>query len=90
MNSHITGIFLPSLSHCYDKEKPIPGSLNPIDIGILWDDDCHRSVEQVTAGPSRLFLYGVYDYTCTYSVARDTKAQGAIERVYTFEQSAHS
>lgn len=38
------------------------------------------------------FFHGIYDYTCSYSLAKDyfEKLQAPLKGFYTFEQSAHS
>jgi pimeloyl-ACP methyl ester carboxylesterase len=97
MDSVITGIFLPSLaSPQYTiKEKANTWlAKSRSGISILWDTMIVTDLaEQVTALDLPVyFFHGVYDYTCTYSIARDyfEKLKAPLKGFYTFEQSAHS
>jgi pimeloyl-ACP methyl ester carboxylesterase len=97
MKSIITGIFLPSLtSREYTLNEKIKTwrAKSSTGVSFLWDrmlaTDLSKEVPELRL-PVYLF-HGIYDYTCSYNVAKsDFELLGApIKGFYTFEQSAHS
>jgi pimeloyl-ACP methyl ester carboxylesterase len=63
-------------------------------ISILWDTMIDTDLaEQVTELDIPVyFFHGVYDYTCSYTVAKEyfEKLEAPLKGFYTFDQSAHS
>jgi len=97
MNSVITGLFLPSLqSRDYTlsekvntwRAKAVSG------VAMLWDEmlatDLSKQVTELAVPV--YFFEGIYDYTCSYVLAKDyfEQLKAPIKGFYTFEQSAHS
>jgi len=97
MKSVFTGIFLPSLAH---PEFTLPEKFNhwraksQSGVSSLWDrmitTDLADEVPELTIPV--YFLHGIYDYTCSYSLAKAyfEQLKAPIKGFYTFEQSAHS
>ena len=97
MKSVISGIFLPSLTF---REYTLMEKVN------LWRGKSQTGVSPIwnelmsTNLPQKVpkleipvyFFSGIYDYTCSYTLARDffEKLQAPIKGFYTFKQSAHS
>ncbi len=97
MKSVITGIFLQSLK-CRDyslteKIKMWRGKSRS-GISILWSKmittDLSKEVPELKIPV--YFLEGIYDYTCSYSVAKSyfEKLKAPVKGFYTFYNSAHS
>jgi pimeloyl-ACP methyl ester carboxylesterase len=97
MNSVITGVFLPSLtSREYtlgEKFNMWRGKANS-GVALLWDDflatDLSKEVTELSIPV--YFFEGIYDYTCSYTLAKEyfDQLKAPIKGLYTFEQSAHS
>jgi pimeloyl-ACP methyl ester carboxylesterase len=97
MNSVITGIFLPSLT---SKEYTLVEKFNMWSsksrsgVSPLWDDmlatDLSKEVTELSIPV--YFFEGIYDYTCSYTLAKEyfDQLKAPIKGFYTFEQSAHS
>jgi pimeloyl-ACP methyl ester carboxylesterase len=97
MNSVITGIFLPSLM-C--REYTLTEKINTwrgksrSGISILWTrmlaTDLSEEVPELKVPV--YFFEGIYDYTCSYEVAKSyfEKLKAPVKGFYTFKQSAHS
>ena len=68
--------------------KPAPA------LASLWDEmlatDLSKQVPELAIPV--YFFEGIYDYTCSYTLAKDyfEKLKAPIKGFYTFEQSAHS
>ena len=97
MDSVITGIFLPSwLTRDYTLAEKINlwRGKTQAGVSVLWDTMTTTDLAQQLTGFSIpiYFLSGRYDYTCSYTLARDylEKIQAPVKGFYTFEQSAHS
>jgi pimeloyl-ACP methyl ester carboxylesterase len=97
MNSVVTGVFLPSLkSRDYTLAEKVNMWRGKARSGVsaLWSTmlatDLGDQVPEL-AIPA-YFLHGIYDYTCSYTVARAyfEKLKAPTKGFYTFEQSAHS
>jgi pimeloyl-ACP methyl ester carboxylesterase len=97
MRSVVSGIFFPSLLfHEYTlrekfnlwRGKSLSG------VSILFDTmittDLSQEVTQINL--PIYFFHGIYDYTCSYPLAKSyfEKIQAPIKGFYTFEHSAHS
>lgn len=97
MRSHITGVFLRSFA---TRGYTLPEKVN------LWRAKARSGVSPLWKAMIRTdlsgalpelalpvyFLEGRYDYTCTYSVAREyfDVLKAPVKGFYTFEHSAHS
>lgn len=97
MNSHVTGVFIPSLqSPEYTLNEKFHTWTAKVKSGvaILWDDMLATDLrEKVTKLDIPVyFLEGIYDYTCNYILAKDyfEKINAPVKGFYTFEESAHS
>ena len=97
MNSHVTGVFIPSLqSPEYTLNEKFHTWTAKVKSGvaILWDDMLATDLrEKVTKLDIPVyFLEGIYDYTCNYTLAKDyfEKINAPVKGFYTFEESAHS
>jgi pimeloyl-ACP methyl ester carboxylesterase len=97
MNSVITGIFLPSWqSRDYTLREKIDLWRGKASSGVasLWDEmittDLSERLPKIDLPV--YFLHGVYDYTCSYTLAKEyfEKLEAPIKGFYTFEGSAHS
>ncbi|MFZ7104086.1 MAG: alpha/beta fold hydrolase, partial [Peptococcaceae bacterium] len=97
MDSVITGIFLPSL---LIKEYTLSEKINlwrgksQAGVSVVWDQMLMTdlSVEVPKLSLPVYFFHGIYDYTCSYPLAKDyfEKLQAPLKGFYTFENSAHS
>lgn len=97
MNSVITGIFLPSLM-C--REYTLTEKINTwrgksrSGISILWTrmltTDLSEEVSELKVPV--YFFEGIYDYTCSYEMAKSyfEKLKAPVKGFYTFNESAHS
>jgi pimeloyl-ACP methyl ester carboxylesterase len=97
MTSVVSGIFLESLR---SRDYTLPEKVNlwrgkaSSGVSALWDDmittDLSRQLPEVPIPV--YFFHGIYDYTCSYPVARAyfEELKAPIKGFYTFEQSAHS
>ncbi len=97
MNSVLTGIFIPSLqSRDYTlREKFNTWSAKANSgVALLWDDMLATDLsKEVTEFDIPIYFFeGIYDYTCSYTLAKDyfEQIKAPIKGFYTFEQSAHS
>jgi pimeloyl-ACP methyl ester carboxylesterase len=97
MNSVITGVFLPSLtSREYTLGEKVNMWRGKANSGVapLWDDilstDLGKEVTELSIPV--YFFEGIYDYTCSYTLAKAyfEQLKAPIKGFYTFEQSAHS
>jgi pimeloyl-ACP methyl ester carboxylesterase len=97
MNSVITGIFWPSLtSREYTLGEKVNMWRGKANSGVapLWDDilstDLSKEVKELSIPV--YFFEGIYDYTCSYTLAKEyfDQLKAPIKGFYTFEQSAHS
>lgn len=97
MKSVITGIFLPSLqSRAYTLGEKINlwRAKLASGVSIVWDTviatDLRKQVPKLDLPV--YFFHGIYDYTCSYTLAKDyfEQLQAPVKGFYTFEQSAHS
>jgi pimeloyl-ACP methyl ester carboxylesterase len=97
MNSVITGIFLLSLqSRDYTLSEKVNTWRGKAKSGValLWDDmlatDLSKEVTELSIPV--YFFEGIYDYTCSYTLAKEyfDQLKAPIKGFYTFEQSAHS
>jgi pimeloyl-ACP methyl ester carboxylesterase len=97
MNSHVTGVFIPSLqSPDYTLNEKFRTWIAKAKAGvaILWDDMLATDLtEKVTKLDIPVyFLEGIHDYTCNYILAKDyfEKIDAPVKGFYTFDESAHS
>ena len=97
MRNVVTGIFVPSLLF---KEYSISEKINlwkgkmSSGISILWNEIVLHdlSKENTTFKIPIYFLHGVYDYTCSYNLAKEylEKINAPKKGFYSFVHSAHS
>ena len=97
MKSVLTGIFLPSLTFTEytlsDKINLWRGKSHS-GVSALWDamiaTDLSKRVHELKIPV--YFFGGIYDYTCSYILAKDylLKLDAPVKGFYTFQQSAHS
>jgi pimeloyl-ACP methyl ester carboxylesterase len=97
MRSIVSGIFLPSLAF---REYSLMDKLNlwrakaRNGVSVLWATSLHTDLsQQVTELDLPVYFFeGIYDYTCSYALAKDyfEKLKAPVKGFYTFEQSAHS
>jgi pimeloyl-ACP methyl ester carboxylesterase len=97
MKSVISGIFLPSLTF---REYALSDKINlwrgkiRTGVSVMWGatmkTDLTRKVPALEIPV--YFLEGRYDYTCSYTLAKDyfLKLKAPVKGFYTFEHSAHS
>ena len=97
MHSVVTGIILPSFqSPDYTLKEKISmwRGKSMSGVAALWDEmtttDLSQEVTELAIPV--YFLEGVYDYTCTYHVAKTyfENITAPVKGFYTFESSAHS
>jgi pimeloyl-ACP methyl ester carboxylesterase len=97
MDSVLTGIFLPSLqSRDYTLSEKINTWRGKANSGVapLWDDflatDLSKEVTELSIPV--YFFEGIYDYTCSYTLAKEyfDQLRAPVKGFYTFELSAHS
>jgi pimeloyl-ACP methyl ester carboxylesterase len=97
MQSIITGLFLPSLAF---REYTLMDKINlwrakaRNGVSVLWEASLATDLsQQVTELDLPVYFFeGVYDYTCSYTLAKDyfQKIKAPVKGFYTFENSAHS
>ncbi len=97
MRSVVSGIFLPSLqSREYTLSEKVNLWRGKFGSGVssLWTE---MTTVDLNNGPTELsipvyFFHGIYDYTCSYSVARAyfENLKAPVKGFYTFDRSAHS
>jgi len=97
MKSVITGIFLSSLTF---REYTLMDKVNlwrakaRNGVSVLWDESLATDLsKEVRALDLPVYFFeGVYDYTCSYTLAKEYFAQleAPVKGFYTFAQSAHS
>lgn len=97
MKSIITGFFLPSLTF---REYTLMEKINMWrakarnGVSVLWNTnlDMDLSQEVLELDLPVYFFEGIYDYTCSFNLAKDyfEKLKAPVKGFYTFEQSAHS
>jgi len=97
MKSVISGVFLPSLTF---REYTIMEKVNlwrgksQSGVSHIWDEITATNLIQKVPklGIPTYFFSGIYDYTCSYKLAKDffEKLQAPVKGFYTFKQSAHS
>jgi pimeloyl-ACP methyl ester carboxylesterase len=97
MKSVITGVFLPSLT---SREYTLGEKVNMwrgksrSGVSPLWDGmlstDLSKEVTELSIPV--YFFEGIYDYTCSYKLAKEyfVQLKAPIKGFYTFDQSAHS
>lgn len=97
MKSVFTGVFLPSLTN---PEYTLSEKFNHwrakarSGVSFLWDEmittNLADEVPELTIPV--YFFHGIYDYTCSYTLAKSyfEQLKAPIKGFYTFEQSAHS
>jgi pimeloyl-ACP methyl ester carboxylesterase len=97
MTSVVTGILLPSFQfpeYTVSEKVNLWRAKSQSGVSSLWDEMMVTNLaEQVTKLDLPVyFLHGIYDYTCSYTLAKDyfEKLNAPIKGFYTFEQSAHS
>ncbi len=97
MNSVISGIFLPSLAvpeYTLMEKVNMWRAKSQAGVSIVWDEmlttDLSFKVPELTIPV--YFFHGVYDYTCSYPLAKAyfEKLKAPVKGFYTFENSAHS
>ena len=97
MNSVITGVFLPSLTsseYTLGEKVNMWSGKSRSGVSPLWDDilsmDLSKEVTELSIPV--YFFEGIYDYTCSYTLAKEyfEQLKAPIKGFYTFEQSAHS
>jgi pimeloyl-ACP methyl ester carboxylesterase len=97
MRSVISGVFLPSLTF---RQYTLGEKINlwrgkmATGVSTSWDEilatDLGTKVPELEIPV--YFLHGIYDYTCSYRVAKHyfDQLKAPLKGFYTFEQSAHS
>jgi len=97
MKDVVTGLFIPSL---FFKEYCLPEKLHlwrgkaSSGISIIWNEIIAHDLaaENTSFEIPVYFLEGIYDYTCSYSLAKAyyEKISAPVKGFYTFQNSAHS
>ena len=97
MDSVLTGIFIPSLqSRDYTLSEKVNTWRGKANSGVapLWNDflATNLSKEVTELSIPVYFFEGIYDYTCSYTLAKEyfDQLKAPVKGFYTFEQSAHS
>lgn len=97
INSVVTGIVLPSLkSPQYTLREKVKMWRGKFSYGVsaLWNEMVATNLaESLTELALPIyFLHGVYDYTCSYTLAKSyfEQLKAPLKGFYTFERSAHS
>jgi pimeloyl-ACP methyl ester carboxylesterase len=97
MKSIVTGLLLPSFVH--NPEYTLGEKVNTwrakaaSGVSLLWDTilttDLAKQVPELDLPV--YFLHGIYDYTCSYTLAKAyfEQLKASLKGFYTFEQSAH-
>jgi pimeloyl-ACP methyl ester carboxylesterase len=97
MKSHVTGIILRSLTfpeYTFREKIKLWRGKFQAGVGYLWETmlatDLSTQVPELELPV--YFLQGVYDYTCSYPLAKSyfEHLKAPVKGFYTFEQSAHS
>lgn len=97
MNSVLSGIFFPSLTfrgYTLSEKINLWRGKSRSGVSPLWDDmlstDLSKEVTKLSVPV--YFFEGAYDYTCSYTLAKEyfDQLKAPIKGFYTFEQSAHS
>ena len=97
MNSVITGIFLPSLQireYTLSEKVNLWHGKSSSGVSSLWDTmiatDLSEQLPELHLPV--YFFHGIYDYTCSYTEAKDyfEQLKAPVKGFYTFEHSAHS
>ena len=97
MDSVITGIFLPSLTsrdYTFMEKVNMWRGKSHAGVSVVWDrmltTDLSKQVPELAIPV--YFFEGIYDYTCSYTLAKDyfEKLKAPVKGFYTFEHSAHS
>ncbi len=97
MRSVVTGLFLPSLrfrEYTLSEKVSLWSGKASSGISILWDTmlatDLSKQVRELDVPV--YFFEGIYDYTCSYTLARDyfEQLKAPVKGFYIFEYSAHS
>ena len=96
MHSIITGLILPSLAF---REYTLMDKINlwrakaRNGVSVLWEVILTTDLsQQVTELDLPVYFFeGIYDYTCSYILAKDyfLKIKAPVKGFYTFENSAH-
>jgi len=97
MKNVVSGIFIPSLIF---KEYSLTDKFNlwkgkeSSNISIIWNEmsDHDLARESTSFKIPLYFLHGVYDYTCSYELAKQWyyTIDAPIKRFFSFHNSAHS
>jgi pimeloyl-ACP methyl ester carboxylesterase len=97
MNSVVSGIFLPSLAsrdYTFMEKINMWRGKSQSGVASLWSEMITTDLsQQLPALDVPVYFFeGIYDYTCTYSVAKEyfKILEAPVKGFYTFEQSAHS
>jgi pimeloyl-ACP methyl ester carboxylesterase len=97
MKSVISGIFFPSLKcreYTFSEKVNMWVGKSRAGISIVWANILATDLsEKVTELKIPVYFFeGIYDYTCSYSVAKSyfEKLKSPIKGFYTFGNSAHS
>ena len=97
MNSVLSGIFFPSLTfrgYTLSEKVNLWRGKSSSGVSPLWDDmlstDLSKEVTELSIPV--YFFEGIYDYTCSYTLAKEyfDQLKAPLKGFYTFEQSAHS
>jgi pimeloyl-ACP methyl ester carboxylesterase len=97
MRSIVTGLFVPSLlfpEYTVREKWNLWAAKAHNGVSVVWDSilatDLRQTVPEVQVPV--YFLHGVYDYTCSYDLARAYAAElrAPVKGFYTFAGSAHS
>lgn len=97
INSVVSGIVLPSLKSpqytLHEKVKIWRGKFSS-GVSALWNEMLITNLAETLTDLALpiYFLHGVYDYTCSYPLAKRYSEQlkAPLKGFYTFERSAHS
>lgn len=97
MKDVITGLFIPVLRF---KEYSLPEKINlwrgkaSSGISIMWDEIISHDLaqEHLTFKVPVYFFHGIYDYTCSYELAKEyfEKLHSPVKMFFSFKNSSHS
>lgn len=97
MKSIISGIFFPSLTfreYTFMEKVNLWRAKARNGVSIIWNTSLNMNLSQEVPELNLpvYFLEGVYDYTCSYSLAIEyfELLKAPVKGFYTFDQSAHS
>jgi pimeloyl-ACP methyl ester carboxylesterase len=97
MSSVISGVFLPSLTfrgYTLAEKFNLWRGKSQSGVSPIWKEIVATNLSQKVPELKIpvYFFSGIYDYTCSYTLAKDyfEKLQAPIKGFYTFNQSAHS